>query len=215
MAPNVEVSVKQGKTAVFKGITDGSGRFTTTLLEPGVYRFELRALKTAPPAQYFLLLSGAKPVSGAMFDKKTVLTMDAQVRAAKSVTGQVTARRMMISKPQAATATAAGNTMAPAAPRVTTTQPTTSRLPNAPGQNAIAAQPSGPTTESFVRRPSGYHARMINGQPHEWVPISSGSDLGRWMPVRGGYLRTQRATAGPVPATAQPSPTPKPSPARR
>lgn len=98
--------MKQGRTKVFTGITDVTGRFTTPPIEPGVYTFELRALKTAPPAQYFLILSGAKPVTAAMADKNAVLMMNAQVRTARSVTGQVTARRLRIVPPADASAAA-------------------------------------------------------------------------------------------------------------
>lgn len=75
VAPNIEVTVKQASRTLFKGITDASGRFFTTPLEPGVYTFELRRPKTALPAQYFLLLSGAKPVSPATSDRRVVLRM--------------------------------------------------------------------------------------------------------------------------------------------
>ncbi len=104
-APNVQVNVKQGRTTIFTAITDASGRFTTVPVEPGVYTFELRVLKTAPPAHYFLILSGAKPVTAAMADKDAVLMMDAQVRTARSVTGQVTARRLRIAAPAGTTPT--------------------------------------------------------------------------------------------------------------
>ena len=110
--------MKQGRTKVFTAITDATGRFTTAPMEPGVYTFELRVLKTAPPAQYFLILAGAKPVTAAMADKNAVLMMDAQVRRARSVTGQVTARRLRIAAPAststAASQPAAAATVAPA-----------------------------------------------------------------------------------------------------
>lgn len=123
-APNVQVNVKQGRTKIFTAITDGSGRFMTAPVEPGVYTFELRVLKTAPPAQYFLILSGAKPVTQAMADKNAVLMMDAQVRTARSVTGQVTARRLRIVAP-AATSPAAGQ------PTTTTSAPAPAATPTA------------------------------------------------------------------------------------
>ena len=211
VAPNVQVNVKQGRTKVFTGITDGSGRFTTVPVEPGVYTFELRALKTAPPAQYFLLLSGAKPVSAPIADKKAVLTMDAQVRTARSVTGQVTARRLRILAP-ADTASATGAPAAVTAPPTPAATPTAflsraqaaavgrtaaparvavpvrATAPAGAPQQSTApnqAAPAGATPASGpVPRPSGAGQKMINGKPHVWVPIAPGSTVGRWVPAR-------------------------------
>lgn len=187
-APNVQVTVKQGKTELFKGITDGSGRFTTLPLDPGIYRFELRALKTAPPAQYFLLLSGAKPVTTAMADKKAVLMMDAQVRRPRSVTGQVTARRIRIIAPTPPTAP---DQLAPVGPA---SRQTAVARPPAPPARALAsdvisrpaATPRAAAAPATTTSPPpvAYQRRMINGRPHIWVPSAPGSTLGRWVPER-------------------------------
>lgn len=188
VAPNVQVNLKQGRTKLFTGVTDASGRFTTTPLQPGIYTFELRALKTAPPAQYFLLLSGAKPVSTAMADKKAVLMMDAQVRSPRSVTGQVTARRLRIATPEG-TAAAPASVAAPARTAVSV-QPATSGRVAARAQTPTAtrarqAAPAGAAPAiGLVPRPVGYQAKMINGRPHIWMPIAPGSTLGRWVPGR-------------------------------
>ena len=209
-APNVQVNVMQGRTKIFTGLTDANGRFTTVPVEPGVYTFELRALKTAPPAQYFLLLSGAKPVSPPMADQKAVLTMNAQVRRPRSVTGQVTARRLRIISPEAASASPA-NVAAPAAAqtaRATAAAPVRATAPVQPATaGRVAAQPqmamptraAGPSSSNAARqaapfslapatglapRPVGYQSKMINGRPHVWVPIAPGSTLGRWVPGR-------------------------------
>ena len=200
VAPNVQVNVKQGRTKLFTGVTDGSGRFTTVPLQPGVYTFELRALKTAPPAQYFLLLSGAKPVSTAMADKKAVLMMDAQVRTPRSVTGQVTARRLRIATPEgaaaapagvaapvsAATPAAAGTAAAPARTAVAVQPATASRVAAQPQMATPrqAAPSAAASATGLAPRPVGYQTKMINGRPHIWMPIAPGSTLGRWVPGR-------------------------------
>ena len=202
VAPNVQVNVKQGRTKLFTGVTDGSGRFTTVPLEPGIYTFELRALKTAPPAQYFLLLSGAKPVSTAMADKKAVLMMDAQVRTPRSVTGQVTARRLRIATPEGAAAAPAG-IAAPASAAAPTRTATATAA--APARTAVSVQPAtsgrvatqpqmamprqaapsaAASATGLAPRPVGYRTKMINGRPHIWMPIAPGSTLGRWVPGR-------------------------------
>ena len=95
----VEVTAKQGSRTVLKVITDPAGRFATGPLEPGVYTFEIRSHKMAPPAHYFLALAGAKPISLPMIKPGVDLSMDAQVRAAAGVRGQVTARRLRIVAP--------------------------------------------------------------------------------------------------------------------
>ena len=136
VAPNVQVNVKQGRTTVFTAITDARGRFTTMPIEPGIYTFELRALRTAPPAQYFLLLAGAKPVSAAMADQKAVLMMDAQVRRPRSVTGQVTARRLRIVAPPSASP---APELGPAPARATTAVA-------APATSTVAVPPARATT---------------------------------------------------------------------
>src|SRR5687768_10436105 len=78
-APNVQVVVKKGFSTVFKGITDGTGKFSTPALEPGPYRFELRAPKTVTPARYFLSLAGARPIGQTMTNPGGDLVMEAEV----------------------------------------------------------------------------------------------------------------------------------------
>ena len=98
--------MKAGRTKVFEGVTDASGRFVTTPLEPGLYTFELRIPKGfVSSARYFLALSGAKPVGDAMTSPAVPLMMQAQVRRLTSVRGQVTGRRVAVIPTIATTAT--------------------------------------------------------------------------------------------------------------
>ena len=218
VAPNVQVNVKQGRTTVFTAITDARGRFATVPMEPGIYTFELRALRTAPPAQYFLLLSGAKPVSAAMADQKAVLMMDAQVRRPRSATGQVTARRLRIAAPQpapagpnanqvpiGATATAPQRATAPAAapPRATTPAPARATTP-ARVAVPVRATSTAPTSPVSARPaiPSGVVSRSIPTQPSAARPAAA-------RPV-APTASTRPAAAKPV-APAASTPTARPA----
>ena len=75
-----------------------------------------------------------------------------------------------------------------------------------------SAAAAAPSTSTFAGRPPGYPTRMINGIPHDWVPIAPGSTLGRWLPTRGVQSPAAAPSAIRKPPTAKPSPTPTPKP---
>jgi len=216
-APNVAVIVTNSQgTAVFEGITDGTGRFVTPPLAPDLYTIELRSLKTAAPARYFLALSGARPVGQAM-GNLMALKMQAQVTSTKPVTGEVRALRVVLVP---ASPTPAANPLTPAvtssAPVRTTTAATASS-PSATVAAPVSRPAAGPATSAsflsaarlpsstparpapmspLIHRPAVTQPRTINGQRYVWQQASPTSTLGRWVPES-------------VPA-ATPSPTPGP-----
>jgi hypothetical protein len=149
-----------------------AGRFATPPVEPGIYTFELRVLKTAPPALYFLLLAGAKPVSLPMADKDAVLMMNAQVRKARSVTGQVTARRLRIAVP----AGTAANQPAPVAsaptPAATPTAFMSRSQAVAVGRTAAPARVAVPAQMSHARVRRRWHPRRHQCGRHPQHPAS-------------------------------------------
>ena len=94
-APGVQVIVKNGGTTVFRGVTDGSGKFYTPPLAPGTYLFDVRGPKVLAPNRYFLALAGARPLGETMTNAAGDLAMQAEVRQGKSVRGQVRAFRVL------------------------------------------------------------------------------------------------------------------------
>lgn len=238
-APGLEVVAKIGRTVVFQGLTDGTGRFTTGPLEPGIYTFEVRVPKTIiTPARYFLALSGAKPVSEPMMGPGLALSMNAQVRSARQVRGQVTGRRVIIVPAQPASASSASvanptasSTAISAANRGSAVSAAAPGRGPAPASGAItsatavvrpetttsstAAAPGVPAPQGLTERPSSYQPRIINGRVHVWQAIAPGSTLGRWVPKT--VQRTPAAMrATPAPAPAQPLPRSTPTaPVRR
>jgi hypothetical protein len=158
-APGMQVVVKAGRATVFDGITDGTGRFVTAPLEPGVYTFEVRIPKNVvpPPARYFLALSGAKPVGDPMMKKGVPLMMGAEVRRPTSVRGQVTARRVTIVPAATTTAAATPAVTAPATSAVRPTYPgATIGLRSPPA--AVTTAPSRTSATPAAARPAAARA---------------------------------------------------------
>jgi hypothetical protein len=177
-----------GRTVAFEGLTDSRGRFATEPLAPGFYTIELRVPKNIiTPAQYFVTLGGARPASDAMSAPGVALSMNAEVRNAGSMRGQVTARRVNIIPAQTTTTSTTTSTTSPTvrsspppaqrpgAPRMGTARPPTA----APAP--AAAAPAEMST--FAPRPGTNQPRIINGRPHIWVPITAGANIGRWVPA--------------------------------
>jgi hypothetical protein len=126
VAANLEVTVVSGDTTVYKGYTDGTGRFETTPLEPGIYIFQLRIPRTMiTPCRYTLVLGGARPLGDALVGAGVALGMNAQVRRPGPVRGQVTGRRVILVPPTTATAgtATATKTNGPAGTRTSVTLP--------------------------------------------------------------------------------------------
>ena len=152
----MQVVVKSGRTTVFEGITDATGRFVTPPLEPGVYSFEVRIPKGfVSTARYFLALSGAKPLGEAMTGPRVPLMMSAEVRRPTSVRGQVTGRRGAIATAtttaQTAGATPTSGTTAPTAPRTTTTTTASRPVPSS-GRSSIGLRSAPLATTTPVQR---------------------------------------------------------------
>lgn len=95
-APGVQIIVNQGGATVFQAITDATGHFSTTTLAPGEYQFEVRGPKVVPPVRYFLVLGGARPVGQPITNAAGDLGMQAQVRRAGSIRGQVSSSRIIV-----------------------------------------------------------------------------------------------------------------------
>ena len=133
VVPGLEVVALKGSSTVFKGITDGRGRFETGPLEPGIYTIEVRIAKGMPPtsARYFLALAGAKPLGNAMIRPGVALAIGAQVRTSAGIRGQVSARGVVY-VPAPSSSPASGNRSA-----------ATANVPT-PAANAIALRTSAP-----------------------------------------------------------------------
>ena len=194
-APGLEVVVTSGGSVVFEGITDAEGRFATTPLPPGIYTFEVRVPKTiGTESRYFLALSGAKPITQPLMRRDVAIMMDARVRSARSVRGQVTARHVTIFTQPASASPGANPASVPA------------RVAPAAAARAPAASTATPSSAG----PSAYQQRVINGRRHVWEPLAPGSRLGRWVPEQPSALRAPAAssvTRSNVPAaTATPAP---------
>lgn len=201
--PGIEVVVLNGSTIVFRGVTDGRGRFETGPLPPGIYTVEVRTMPNTPPtsARFFLSLAGAKPLGEATMRPGVALAMNASVRNPAGMKGQVTARGGIVYIPARGTAQNNNPGSAPTSPTsVNPPRPRTAPTPpgarsmgplvantpvassakpgTAPAPSAGATGPNSP----LVRRPAGYQPKIINGRRHFWRPITSGSNLGRWLP---------------------------------
>ena len=236
--PGLEVVASNGSAKVFQGLTDGSGRFSTGPLPPGMYKFEVRVPKTfITPARYFLALSGARPLGEPMMSRGVAVAMDAQVRRVGEVRGQVTARPVMI-VPAANSAPAATTTVprtAPSPAPAPAAMPTRSAVPvpgprpmgilaeqqRLPAATAPAvAKPAVTTTTARAAttaspRPMQTAApqpMLIDGKLHVWVPSAPGSLSGRWVPQTAPATAAPRATSSTTTAPrAQTSPA-KPRP---
>ena len=217
-APGVQILVKQGRTTVFTGFTDGAGKFYTGPLEPGIYLFEVRGPKVVGPTRYFLALAGARPAGETLTNADGDLAMQAAVRRPRSVTGQVRAMRTMRlpapgapADPMASQSSGAVSPMNPVtagatayrapssqnaaiiAPASVSSRTAVTPVTRTTSPTAIEPQragaANGSTASSSVPQPL-----MLGGKRYVWVPSSSGSSVGRWvLDQRQPTSRTGRA----------------------
>jgi hypothetical protein len=231
----VQILVKKGSATAFQGITDGAGKFFTPPLEPGIYQFEVRAPRIVGATRYFLALAGARPLGGALTNAFGELAMQAEVRKPVSVRGQVRAFRVMRPPASADTETTNGSSTSVPSPWSASNIPapvmvnrsaapfsgnaTSARSAAPPNANAVAPAPrtaassqsplgSAPGTSVSVARSAVPEPRIIGGKRYVWVPVASGSGVGRWV-LDPGYR------ASPAAAPTKPSPAPRTSPSGR
>ncbi len=222
-----EVVALKGSSIVFRGFTDGQGRFATGPLEPGVYTVELRTPKGAPPtsARYFLALAGAKPLGDAVIRPGVALAMQAQVRRGTGIKGQVSARGGMVYvQPPSPTPAVSRNigmvtppvplAQATPAPRIPLRRPSPTPAPSPVVRLAAAKLPAVPNAPA---------PRVNNPTPPRLVPANSPAPLPTpatyppriingqryfWTPIAPGSKlgRWISETVSAPPAAAAPSP---------
>ena len=180
--PGLEVVAMQGSSTVFRGITDGSGRFQSGPLAPGNYTIEVRIAKGMPPssARYFLALAGARPLGDAMIRPGVALAIGAQVRTSAGIRGQVSARGVVYvpapaPAPTSNRATRTANVPAPAANAVAL-RTATANLPVASARTQpVARTVPGPPPAAISKVPNprapvaqppvGSQPKIINARP--------------------------------------------------
>ena len=219
VVPGLEIVALKGSATVFRGVTDGRGRFETGPLEPGIYTIEVRISKTAPPtsARYFLAIAGAKPLGDAMIRPGVALAIGAQVRTSAGIRGQVSARGVVY-VPAPSSSPASGNRSAVTAnvapqrtpapgPNVlnrpaTANPPVVSARTQAAARTVAAPPPAAMSTvaspqAAVAKRPAGNPPKINNGRPSP-TPAASRASIAN--------------VSAPAPnATALRTPTPAPS----
>lgn len=210
-APGVQILVKQGRTTVFAGTTDGTGKFYTAPLEPGIYLFEVRGPKAVGPTRYFLALAGARPAGETLTNADGDLAMPAEVTRPRGVTGQVRARRTLrlppVGAPGEGTASQSSGVVSPIDPVIAGS--TAYRAPSSQRAAIIAPAPASnratlaPAATAPQRLDAGNISMasspvprplMIGGKRYIWVPTTSGSNLGRWVLDRRQPAAQQRSS---------------------
>lgn len=210
--PRMEVVARQGSTILYRGFTNDRGRFSTGPLQPGIYTIDVLTVPNTPPtsARYFLSLSGAKPVGEATLRPGIAVSMDASVRRPTSIKGQVTARGGVVYvRPREAVE--ASTPAAPTPPRlnpfaVPTPSPAAGLRGSAPN-TAARPTPVPPRMAPQAKPLSAYPPRVINGKTYYWVPVSPGSNMGRWL--------TEEAARAAASGLSRPAAKPSPTPTRR
>ncbi len=229
---------------VFRGVTDGNGRFETTPLEPGVYFIQLRIPKTiAVPTRYTLALSGARPLGDALTGPGVALGMNAEVRRLGPVRGFVNGRRVAVAPTPAAPMPAPAllspgayrplsanrapvPASSPAVGALTVARPmgTPARTAINPGTTIVAASP--PTLAAspargtmalptLLPRPANSQPRLVNGRRYVWVASGRDSNLGYWASDNTAAQPAPGVRATVPSTSAVTRPSPSPTPRRR
>ena len=237
-APGVQVIVKNGSSTVFRGVTDGSGKFYTPPLAAGTYLFDVRGPKALAPNRYFLALSGARPLGEAMTNTAGDLAMQAEVRDGKSVRGQVRAFRVLrnplpMDPAMASTSSASGvgfqNAPVPSGPsgyyapssQIATTRPVMTAPPasmQTAARPAAAAQTTArPVTTNQMPVNTSAPAAPSAARPATPLPLMIGGKRFIWVATTPGstagrWVLDKRQPSASQPSASQATPVKRPSP---